>query len=265
MKTIRKSLLTLGACALVAAITTVATAQTTVITEIAPTGKLRVGMNAANATLVTRAADGSVSGLSVDLGKFIAEKLGLEFEPVVYATAAAFTASFGKGEWDIIVTGRNPLAAKLVDLLPDVILRDYVFVAAPGREFSDAGQVDRAGIKIGVPRNASADAFLSRRLKSAELVRVVGDSATAIDLLRTGKVDVYAAGTDTALQIADGLPGTRIIGTFQTVAFAVSIPKGRSPEVQSKITQIVNDAKRAGIVQKAIEKSDLKGVRVAPD
>ena len=149
--------------------------------------------------------------------------------------------------------------------MPDVILRDYVYVAAPGREFADAGQVDRAGIRIGVPRNASADAFLSRRLKSAELVRVAGDIATAIDLLRTGKVDLYAAGTDTALQIADDLPGTRIIGTFQTVAFAVSIPKGRSPEAQSRITEIVNDAKRAGIVQKAIEKSDLKGVRVAPD
>jgi polar amino acid transport system substrate-binding protein len=265
MNNLRRPLLTLGACALVATISSITTAQTTVISEIAPTGKLRVGMNAGNATLVTRAADGSVGGLSVDLGKFIAEKLGLEFEPVVYPAAAAFTASFGKGEWDIIVTGRNPLAAKLVDFMPDVILRDYVFLAAPGREFSDAGQVDRAGIKIGVPRNASADAFLSRRLKSAELVRVAGDIATAVDLLRAGKVDVYAAGTDSALNIADRLPGTRIIGTFQTVAFAVSIPKGRSPEAQSKITQIVNDAKRAGIVQKAIQTSGLKGVRVAPD
>jgi ABC-type amino acid transport substrate-binding protein len=69
-------------------------------------------MNAANATLVTRAADGSVSGISVDLGKFIAEKLGLAFEPVVYATAAAYTESFGKGDWDIIVTGRNAFAAR---------------------------------------------------------------------------------------------------------------------------------------------------------
>ena len=265
MKHRRKLVIALGAFALVVAISTVTTAQTTVITEIAPTGKLRVGMNAGNATLVARAADGSVSGLSVDLGKFIAEKLGLPFEPVVYAAAAAFTASFGKGEWDIIVTGRNPLAAKLVDFMPDVILIDYAFLAAPGREFADAGQVDRAGIKIGVPRNASADAFLSRTLKSAELVRVAGDRATAIDLLRTGKIDLYATGAGNLLKIVDSLPGTKIIGSFQTVAFAVSIPKGRSSEAQSKITQIVNDAKTAGIVQKAVEKSDLKGVRVAPN
>ena len=243
-----------------------ALAQTTVNTEIAPAGKLRVGMNAANATLVTRTADGNVSGISVDLGKFIAEKLGMSYEPVVYASAGPYTESFGKGEWDIIVTGRNAFAAKMVDFSPDVILIEYVFVAAPGREFADAGQVDRAGIKIGVGRNASADVFLSRTLKSAELVRVAGDIAVVIDLLRTGNADMYATITDNALGIADRLPGARIIpGVFNTVGFAVAIPKGRSSAAQSKLRQIVNDAKAAGIVQKAIEKSGLKGVRVAPE
>lgn len=265
MNDLRKLLMTLVAGSPVVANSTAGSEQTTVNTEIAPTGKLRVGMNAANATLVTRAADGSVSGISADLGKFIADKLGLAFDPMVYAAAAAYTESFGKGEWDIIVTGRNPFAATLVDFLPDVILIDYVFIAAPGREFADAGQVDRAGIKIGVPRNASADAFLSRRLKSAELVRTAGDTATAIDMLRAGKIDLYATGTDSVLKIADRVPGAKIIGAFETVAFAVSTPKGRSPAARSRLTQIVNDAKAAGIVQKAIEKSGLKGARVAPD
>ena len=106
----RKLLVALGMGALMVAISTVTAAQMNVNTEIAPTGKLRVGMNAANPTLVTRAADGSVSGISVDLGKFIAEKLGLAYEPVVYATAAAYTESFGKGAWDIISLGeiRSP-------------------------------------------------------------------------------------------------------------------------------------------------------------
>ena len=242
-----------------------ALAQTTVNTEIAPMGKLRVGMNAANTTLVKRTADGNVSGISVDLGRFIAEKLGMSYEPVVYGSAGPYTESFGKGEWDIIVTGRNPFAAKMVDFSPDVILIEYVFVAAPGREFAGVDQVDRAGIKIGVARNASADMFLSRTLKSAELVRVAGDIAIAIDLLRTGKADMYATITDNALGIADRLPGARIIpGVFNTVGFAVAIPKGRSSAAKSKLTQIVNEAKAAGIVQKAIEKSGLKGVRVAP-
>jgi len=240
-------------------------AQINVNAEIVPTGKLRVGMNGSNATLVACAADGSVSGICVDLGKFIAGKLGVPFEAVLYSGAATYTASFGKGDWDIIVTGRNPLAAKLVDFMPDVILIDYVYIAAPGREFADPSQVDRAGVKIGVPRNASADAFLSRRLKSAELVRLAGDANIATEMLRDGKIDLYATGIDSVQKIANRLPGTKIIGTFETVAFAISTAKGWSPAAQGRLTQLVNEAKAAGIVQSAIEKSGLKGVRAAPN
>ncbi len=234
-------------------------------TEIVPTGKLRMGINGSNATLYERAADGSASGIAADLGKFIAEKLGVPFEPLVYSGAATYTASFSKGEWDIIITGRNPFAATLVDFMPDVILIDYVYIAAPGRAFADPDQVDRAGVRIGVPRNASADALLSPRLKFAELVRTAGDADTAIDMLRDGRIDLYATGIESVQKIADRLPGSRIIGAFETVAFAVSTTKGWSSEAKSKLTQLVNAAKAAGIVQRAIEKSGQKGVRAAPD
>ncbi len=232
--------------------------------EIVPTGKLRVGINGSNATLYARAADGSASGIAADIGKFIADKLGAPFEAMVYSGAATYTASFGKGEWDIIVTGRNPLAAKLVEFMPDVILIDYVYIAAPGREFAGPDEVDRAGVKIGVPRNASADAFLSQRLKAAELVRVTGDANAVTEMLRDGKIDLYATGIDSVTRIAKSLPGSKIIGTFNTVAFAVSTAKGWSPAAKARITELVNEAKAAGIVQKAIEKAGLNGVRAAP-
>ena len=239
--------------------------QATVSRELAPAGTLRVGMNAANPTLVTRTADGNVTGLSVDLGTFIAAKLGASFEPVVYASPATYTQSFGRSEWDIIVTGRNASAAKMVDFTADVILIEFVFVAAPGRLFADAGQVDRPGIKIGVAGNASADVFLSQTLESAELVRLAGDAAAGMDALRTGKADLYATITDTALAIAGAVPGAKIVpGVFTTVGFAVATPKGLSSAAQATLGQIVTEAKAVGIVQQAIAKAGLKGVRVAP-
>ena len=64
--------------------------------EITPTGRFRVGMNGSNATLVRRNADGTVSGLSADLGRFISARLGVPFEAVVYASSAPFTESFSK-------------------------------------------------------------------------------------------------------------------------------------------------------------------------
>jgi polar amino acid transport system substrate-binding protein len=239
-------------------------AQSDINAEMIPTGKLRMGINGSNATLYTRAADGSAAGIAVDIGKFIAAKLGVPFEPVVYSGAATYTASFGTGEWDLIVTGRNPLAAQRVDFLPDVILIDYVYVAAPGRDFAGPDQVDRVGVKIGVPRNASADAFLSQRLKAAELVRVAGDANAVTTMLRDGKIDLYASGIDSLTRIANNLPGAKIIGTFDTVAFAVSVAKGWSPAARQRLTQLVNEAKDAGIVQRAIDAARLNGVKAAP-
>ena len=262
----RKIIVTLGASALTLTLSTGALAQANAGTEIAPTGKLRVGMHATNANLVTRAADGSVSGLAVDLGKFLAAKLGVSFVPVVYPSNALFIESFGKDDWDTTIAGRNPFAETLLDFMPVVIQVEYVFVAAPGFGIQNAGEVDRPGIRIGVAGSATGDVVLSRILKSAALVRVAGDVAAAVDLLRTGRADMFATSTEVALIIAERLPGSKILaGTFTTVEFAVAMPKGRTSAAKEKITQLVNEAKTAGVVQKAIEASNLKGVRVAPD
>ena len=94
---------------------------------------------------------------------------------------------------------------------------------------------------------------------------MAGDANAAIEMLRDGKIDLYATGIESVEKIEDRLPGSKIIGTFETVAFAISTGKGWSPAAQSKLTQLVNEAKAAGIVQKAIEKSGHKGVRAAPN
>jgi hypothetical protein len=119
-----------------------------------------------------RTPDGkTVGGVALDVGKFVAAKLGVSFELVAYTNADAYTQSFGKGEWDIAIGPPTPLVAEKADFGPDLVLIDFMYVAAPGREFANAAQVDRPGVKIGVGRNSTADQFLSRTLKSAELVR----------------------------------------------------------------------------------------------
>ena len=215
------------------------------VNSLAPTGKFRVGMNGNNATLVARNADGTVSGLSADLGRFIAGKLGVPYEAVVYDSAAPFTASFGKSEWDIILTGKNAVVEKLVDFSANLFLIEYAYVAAPGRAFAGPGQVDAPGIRIAVPRNASADVYLSRALKSAELVRVDGDLTVGIELLRSGKADVYASSINNVQVKASRMPGAKVVGAFHTVTFAVAMQKGRSAAVLDSLTQLVNEAKAA--------------------
>ena len=232
--------------------------------EIAPTGKFRVGMNGNNGTLTIRNADGTLAGLSVDLGGFIAGKLGVPFEPVFYPNSSPFTKSFGSQDWDIIITGKNSVVAKLVDFSSDLLLIEYVYLAAPGREFADVSAVDRPGIRIAVPRNASADVYLTRTLKSATLLRLDGGIDDAVEFLRAGNVDVYGSGINTLRPMVERLPGSKILGAFNIVTFSVATRPGLSAAARAQLMQWVEEAKAAGIVQKGLEQAGAKGVRVAP-
>ena len=237
---------------------------TAVTNDLAPTGTFRVGMNANNPSLVTRNADGTVSGLSAELGRFIAAKVASPFAAVVYDSAAPFTASFHKSEWDIILTGKNAVVAQLLDFNADLFHVEYVYVSAPGRDFANPGEVDRPGVRIAVPRNASADVYLSRNLKSAQLVRVDGDVNVAIELLRADQADVYASSINSGGALVNRMPGAKIVGPFQTVVFAVAVQKGRSPAAHEQLARWISEAKASGLVQSALDRAGAKGVRIVP-
>jgi hypothetical protein len=113
-----------------------------------------VGDGEYNPALVTRKPDGNIGGVSANLGKFIAERLGLRPEPVVYARPESGVQSYGKDEWDVMIGPRVPAAEQKADFGPDILLVDNIYVAAPGHDFADAGQVDKPGVKIGVVQNA---------------------------------------------------------------------------------------------------------------
>jgi polar amino acid transport system substrate-binding protein len=153
--------------------------------------------------------------------------------------------------------------AEKADFIVDILLNDYFFVAAPGREFADAARVDRAGVKIGVGLNSSSDQFLSKTLKSAELVRLPG-GGKSIEALRSGQVDVWAASASNVEQVADRLPGARLVpGAFMSDRTMVILPKGRSAAARAKVVEIVNEAKKTGVIRKALEQTGARGVRLA--
>jgi polar amino acid transport system substrate-binding protein len=240
--------------------------QSAVISELAPLGKLRVGLLGYNPVLVTRRTDASIDGVSPRVGKFIADKLGVAFEPVIYGTPQSGVDSYGTDQWDILIGPRSPAVEQKVDFSPDVMLVDNLYVARPGRDFADADEVDRPGVRIGVALNGVPDQFLSRSLKLAELVRVAAPVPVAIDTLRSAKADVFASNGQIVYAVAAGVPGAKLVpGAFLSVHMAIALPKGRSVAAQNELAKIVEEAKRGGLVGRAIEEAGLKAVRIAPN
>jgi polar amino acid transport system substrate-binding protein len=234
-------------------------AQPATSSEIAPTGKLR------GAVIGIRV----LGGIGEPIGRFIAGKLGVPFEPVVYPNPQAYEQSFGSTDWDIAIGPRVLAPTDKADVTPDVWLIDLLYLAAPGHEFATAEQVDRPGVKVGTIQDSPSDRFLTRALKSAQLVRIPLSArfpADAVELLQSGKADVFGADSGLIATVAAGYPESRIVpGAFNTVRAAVALPKGRSPAAQATLLDIINEAKRTGVVQKAIEQAGMStGVRVAP-
>ena len=65
--------------------------QASISSEIAPQGKSRIALNAATAVLLKRTPDGNTTGgVGLEVGKFIAKKLGTVLELVAYRIGYIF-------------------------------------------------------------------------------------------------------------------------------------------------------------------------------
>jgi ABC-type amino acid transport substrate-binding protein len=243
--------------ALLAGLSGVAYAQTAPASEIAPAGKLRVGMIAITV----------LGGVAEPVARFIGQKLDVAVEPVMYPNPDAYQQSFGKGEWDIAIGPRVLAPADKADSTADLWVINLVYVAAPGKQFPDIASVDKAGVRIGTIRGAPSDRILTREIKAAEIVRIPLSptiAADAADLLRSGKADVFGADSGVGYPAAEILTGAKIIpGAFATVRVAAALPKGRTAAAQAALAALLEEAKQTGVVQKAIDAKGLKGVNVA--
>jgi ABC-type amino acid transport substrate-binding protein len=231
--------------------------QSAATSEIAPGGKLRVGMIGITV----------LGGVADPVAKFIAQKLGATVEPVIYPNPNAYAQSFGKGAWDIAIGPRVLAPADKADSTADLWVISLVYVAAPGKDFPDIASVDKPGVKIGTIQGAPSDRVLTREIKSAEILRIPLSPtipADAAELLRSGKADVFGADSGVGYPAAEILPGAKVVPcAFAMVRVAAALPKGRSADAMATLAKLVEEAKQGGVVQTAIEAKGLKGVNVA--
>ena len=243
--------------ALLASLSGMAFGQVVPASEIAPSGKLRVGIIAITV----------IGGVAEPVARFIGQKLGVAVEPVMYPSPDAYLQSFGKGEWDIAIGPRVLAPGDKADSTADLWVISLIYVAAPGKEFPDIASVDKAGVKIGAVRDAPSERVLTREIRAAEIVRIPLSptiAADAAELLRSRKADVFGADSGVGYPAAEALPGAKIVpGAFAMVRVAAALPKGRSAAAQTALATLVDKAKQSGVVQKAIDAKGLKGVNVA--
>ena len=233
-------------------------------TDLAPTGKLRVGINYGNPVLASRdPASGDLRGVAVDLARELGRRGDLPVELVGFDAAGKMFEAVRAGGWDVAFLAIDPGRASEIDFTAAYILIEGTYLVPGGSKFQTNEDIDRAGVRIGVSANSAYDLFLSRSIKHAQLVRGSGPE-TAFELILHDKVDVVAGVRQSLLANSVKMPGSRIFATrFMAIEQALGIPVGHDAAAKY-LREFIEDVKASGFVTRAIEKAGVAGVAVAP-
>jgi polar amino acid transport system substrate-binding protein len=231
---------------------------------LAPTGKLRVGLQLGNPLNVIRdSASGEMNGVAFDLGKELARRMGVPFEPVLYPSVGTLLDSGKSGAWDVAFVGFSPARAKEWDFSALHLEVEFGYLVPAGSSISTMADVDRPGIRVAVQEKSGPDSFFSRTLKNAVVIRAPSNPG-ALEALKSGRADVMASIKPILFEMSNQLPGSRVLdGRPGIDPHAMAMPKGRDVGV-AYARHFVEDAKSEGLVKAAIEKTGLRGVIVAP-
>src|SRR5262249_50700321 len=140
--------------------------------DVAPKGELRVAVIGPDPGLVTRGADGKLSGVLIELADALSATLGATSRAILYDNRTRFNQSLGKEDWDVAFIPRDLSRTEQL-AFSDVLLEvDYGYLASGGSLLRAVQDVDRPGVKVGVIQGSFVDGFLTRSLTRAQIVRL---------------------------------------------------------------------------------------------
>jgi polar amino acid transport system substrate-binding protein len=238
--------------------------ETLLLPEIAPTGKLRVGINYGNPVLATRdPGSGELRGVAVDLARELGTQTGLPVELVPFESAGKMFDAVKAGAWDVAFLAIDPGRAGEIDFTAPYIEIEGTYLVPPGSPIRAMADVDRDGVRLGVSAKSAYDLFLRRSIKHAQFVRASSPEG-AFDLILTGKVDVLAGVRQTLVMNSTKLPGSRVFDDrFMAIGQAMGVVKGRGEAVKY-LREFIEEMKASGFVARALEKAGVRGVTVPP-
>src|SRR5258707_10566898 len=117
--------------------------------ELAPTGKLRVGINVQNFLLVNKErVGGEYSGIAVDLGRELGRRLGVPVELVPFDTAGKLADAAKAGVWDVAFLGNQPARASEIAFSPAYLEIEAGYLIPAGSPIRTIADADRRGLAV---------------------------------------------------------------------------------------------------------------------
>lgn len=235
-----------------------------IVQSFTPTGPLRASINLGNPILAGRDAAGEPVGVSIDLAREFARRLGVPLDLVVFDTAGKSVDAVAAEQADIGFFAIDPKRGEHIRFTPPYVLIEGCYMVRADSPLQSNEEVDRAGTRVVVGRGSAYDLFLSRELKGAQIVHAASSPAVVPHFLDSGAE--VAAGVKQQLQAdAERIGGMRLLpGRFMVIRQAMGCAKSRGEPAAAALSAFVEEMKASGFVAQALARHGVEGASVAP-
>ena len=236
-----------------------------IVQAFTPQGALRASINLGNPILAnTDPATGEPGGVSVDLARAFAQRLGVTLELVVFDAAGKSVQAVADEKADIGFFAIDPVRGAQIAFTHAYVLIEGSYLVRDASPLQANEEVDRPGQRVAVGKGSAYDLYLTRELKDAEIVRAP-TSPTVVQTFLEQELDV-AAGVKQQLEVdAKKHAGLRLLpGRFMVIQQAMGLPKSRGSAAAAVLGAFVEEMKACGFVTGALARHGVKGASVAP-
>lgn len=235
-----------------------------VISQLAPTGVLRAGINLSNFLLVTgKSPSGDPVGVAPDMAAEIAQRLGVPVKYAPFKTPGELADAAETGVWDIGLIGAEPQRAEKITFTAAYCEIEATYLVPAGSPLKVIADVDKPGVKIAVTGRAAYGLWLERNIKAATLVKT-DTLDSAYERFVADKLDALAGLRPRLITDVKKLPGARILdGQFTAVQQAIGTSR-KNVAAAAWLRTFAEEAKASGLVARLIERHKVVGLSVAP-
>ena len=149
------------------------TTSADVMTALTPTGRLRASINLGNPILANRDAAGLPVGVSIDLARELARRLGVPLELVVSESAGKSVDIIGAEQADIGFFAIDPVRGQGILFTAAYVLIEGCYLVHEASALKSNDEVDKASHRVTVGAASAYDLYLTRSLKAATIVRAI--------------------------------------------------------------------------------------------
>lgn len=238
-------------------------APSAVVSDLAPTGKLRAVINLGNPILANKDSAGQPIGVSVDLARELGKRLGVPVELVTVTSAGASVETLAKGQVDVGFFALDPARAATTAFTAAYVQIEGAYLVRNESALKSNDEVDREGTRVAVGNKSAYDLYLTREIKKAKLERAP-TSPAVVDYFLANKLDV-AAGVKQQLEMdAKRIGGLRLLpGRFMVINQAMGMARGKEAGAKY-LAAYVEEMKASGFVAEALKRHRIEGAIVAP-